>query len=96
MEASATKLVLLQRDTIQKPGIDYVETFSPIARYDTVRTLVSCRKEKLRQFNVKTAFLYGTLQEEVYMHQPEGYDDGSGRVCRLKKSLYGSKQASQC
>jgi len=51
---------------------------------------------KLRQFNVSTAFLYGKLEETVYMKQPEGYDDGSGRVCHLNKSLYGLKQAPRC
>ena len=47
----------------------------------------------LKLFDVKTAFLYGELEEEVYLEQPEGFDDGSGRVCRLKRSLYGLKQA---
>ena len=51
---------------------------------------------KLSQFYVKTAFLYGELEDEIYMHQPEGYDDGSGKVCKLTKSLYDLKQASRC
>jgi len=45
---------------------------------------------------VKTAFLYGELEEEVYVEQPAGFDDGSGRVCWLKRSLYGLKQAPWC
>jgi hypothetical protein len=51
---------------------------------------------KLKQFDVKTTFLYGELEEEVYLEQPEGFDDGSGLVCRLKRSLYGLKQAPRC
>jgi hypothetical protein len=47
---------------------------------------------KLKEFDVKTAFLYGELEEEVYLEQQEGFDDGSG-VCRLKRSLYALKQA---
>ncbi|CAI7817687.1 unnamed protein product [Closterium sp. NIES-54] len=46
--------------------------------------------------DVKTAFLYGVVDEEIYMKQPEGYDDGSGRVCRLNKAIYGLKQAPRC
>jgi hypothetical protein len=51
---------------------------------------------KLAQIDVSTAFLYGDLKETIYMQQPEGHGDGSGRVCRLKKSLYGLKQAPRC
>ncbi|CAI7927318.1 unnamed protein product, partial [Closterium sp. NIES-54] len=46
--------------------------------------------------DVKTALLYGVVDEEIYMKQPEGYDDGSGRVCRLNKAIYGLKQAPRC
>jgi len=47
------------------------------------------------QFDVKTAFLNGPLEESIYMHQPDGYEDGTGHVCRLKRGLYGLKQASR-
>lgn len=50
----------------------------------------------LAQFDIKTAFLYGTLQETIYMEQPDGFNDGTSRVCKLLKSLYGLKQASRC
>lgn len=46
---------------------------------------------KMLKFDVRVAFLNGKLKEPVYMEQPEGFDDGSGRVCRLKKALYGLK-----
>ncbi|CAI7863051.1 unnamed protein product, partial [Closterium sp. NIES-54] len=51
---------------------------------------------KVEQMDVKTAFLYGLVDEEIYMTQPEGYDDGSGRVCRLNKAIYNLKQAPRC
>lgn len=48
---------------------------------------------EIMTFDVKTAFLHGDLKEEIYMFQPDGFDDGSGRICKLKKSIYGLKQA---
>ncbi|CAI7884988.1 unnamed protein product [Closterium sp. NIES-54] len=50
----------------------------------------------VEQMDMKTAFLYGVVDEEIHMKQPEGYDDGSGRVCRLNKAIYGLKQAPRC
>lgn len=50
----------------------------------------------LKQFDIKTAFLNGDLSEDVYMEQPIGFTDGSNKICKLKKSLYGLKQASRC
>ena len=67
-----------------------------MTRFDTIRAVISvAAKENMTvtHFDVKTAFLYGDLEEATYMNQPEGYGDGSGRVCKLKKSLYGLKQA---
>jgi hypothetical protein len=84
---------------VQKQGVDYDETFSPVACYDTVHTLfavAASKNMKLKQFDMKTAFLYGELEEEVYLEQPEGFNDGSGCICRLKRSLYGLKQAPCC
>ena len=48
------------------------------------------------QFDIKAAFLYGSLKEDIYMKQPEGFNDGTTRVCKLLKSLYGLKQAPRC
>jgi len=80
------KARLVVKGYAQKQGTDYDETFSPVARYDTIRTLLAVatsKNMKLKQFDVKTTFLYSELEEEVYLEQPEGFDDGSGCVCRL-------------
>lgn len=93
------KASLVARGFTQKYGINYKETFSPVVRHSSIRAILAicaARKMTLLQFDVKTAFLYGELTENVYMKQPVGYNDGSGKVCKLLKSLYGLKQASRC
>lgn len=83
----------------QIPGVDYDRTFSPVVRLSTVRSLLAAATRenlKLTQFDVTTAFLNGEVKEELYMKQPEGYRDGTKRVCKLKRSLYGLKQAPRC
>ncbi|KAL5810306.1 hypothetical protein ACOSQ4_026874 [Xanthoceras sorbifolium] len=82
----------------QKEGIDYNEIFSPVVKLTTIRLvlkIVAAENLHLEQLDVKTAFLYGDLEEEIYMRQPEGFKEAGKEnlVCRLKKSLYGLKQA---
>ena len=83
----------------QEYGIDYEETFAPVARLSSVRTLIvvsTARKWTLFQMDVKNAFLIGELSEEVYMKLPPGYYHPPGfprRIFRLRRALYGLKQA---
>jgi hypothetical protein len=92
------KARLVARGYSQTYGIDYDETFAPVAKMSTVRTLISCAANfgwSLHQLDVKNAFLHGDLQGEVYMEIPHGYSKPEmvGKVCRLRKSLYGLKQS---
>ncbi|KAL4574342.1 hypothetical protein LXL04_021171 [Taraxacum kok-saghyz] len=81
----------------QREGIDYEETFSPVAKIVTIRIILTLdvhNNWNLYQFDINNAFLYGELEEDVYMTLRQRYHDrGDKRVCKLLKSLYGLKQA---
>ena len=95
------KARLVAQGHTQKFGLDYEETFSPVVRFESIRSVVALAAEhrlKLHQMDVSTAFLHGELADEVYMRQPEGFVE-SGKenlVCRLKRSIYGLKQSPRC
>lgn len=92
------KARLVARGCSQRQGIDYVETFSPVVRYSSLRMLLALAVKmglQIDQMDVVTAFLHGDIEETIYMHQPESFNDGTDRVCRLNKSIYGLKQASR-
>ena len=89
---------LVAKGYAQKYGIDYDETFAPVARMDTIRAVLAIAAQNqwpVYQMDVKSAFLNGILEEEVYVDQPPGYTikGHEDKVYKLKKALYGLKQA---
>jgi hypothetical protein len=82
----------------QVEGVDYDETFAPVARYTSIRNIIAIAAEmgwRIHQMDVKTAFLNGFIEEEVHIEQPQGFEvyKRKSRVCLLRKALYGLKQA---
>nr|GEZ93115.1 hypothetical protein [Tanacetum cinerariifolium] len=91
---------LVAKGYAQKEGVDFEESFAPVARLEAVRLFIAYAAHKsftIYQMDVKTVFLYGPLKEEVYFNQPDGFVDPyhPDKVYRLKKALYGLKQASR-
>ena len=92
------KARFVSRGFSQKEGINYEETFAPVARYTSIITILSVAsnmKWKLHQMDMKTTFLDGLIEEEVYIEQSQGFKTGDQKthVCRLNKALYGLKKA---
>jgi hypothetical protein len=94
---SRYKTRLVAKGYAQTYGIDYEETYSPVAKMTTIRAIIAMAATKgwsLHQMDINNAFLHGDLQEEVYMEQSPSYVDQThpNLVCRLEKTLYGLKQ----
>ena len=92
------KACLVAKDFTQEFGIDYEETFAPVACISSVRallTIAAASKWDLFQMDVKNGFLNGDLSEEFYMQPPSSLSVESNKVCHLRRALYGLKQAPQ-
>jgi hypothetical protein len=92
------KARLVAKGFTQVFGIDYRETFAPVLKYDSLRAIlavIASRDLEITLLDVKTAFLYGKLNEEIFMEQPEGFavEGKEDWVCLLQQCIYGPKQA---
>ena len=100
-EVSRRKVRVVAKGYSQVEGLDYTDTFAPVSRLESVRTVLGIAASldwEIHQFDVKTAFLHGNLTEEIYMEQPDGRKEKGKEdyVCKLHKSLYGLRQAGRC
>ena len=94
----STKLELSQKGFRQVQGVDYDESFSLVSMLKSARIMFAISAfYEIQQMDVKTAFLNGFLEEELYMMHPEGFVDpkGANKVCKLQRSIYGLVQASR-
>ena len=88
------KARLLAKGFSQLPGIDFVETFSPIVRTSSIILLIAIAAQTdltIHHFDIATAFLYGELEEQIFMEQPECFEQGSNKFCLLKRAKTGSQ-----
>jgi hypothetical protein len=97
---TSNKARLVAKGYSQVKGLDFDETYAPVARLESIRILLSYATYhgfKLYQMDVKSAFLNGPIKEEVYVEQPPGFEDSEypNHVYKLSKALYGLKQAQE-
>lgn len=92
------KARLVAKGYTQRFGIDYEETYAPVVRFTSIRLLIAIAVKKglkIYQMDAITAFLQGDLQENIFIEQPQNFNDGTNRVCKLRKAMYGLKQAGR-
>lgn len=92
------KARLVAKGCSQRYGVDYVETYSPVVRHTSLRFLTALAVKnglKIDQMDAVTAFMQGELTEEIYIEQPEGFNDGTNKVCKLNRAINGLKQSGR-
>lgn len=92
------KARLVARGDLQKEGMDYKDTFAPVVKFVSLRVLLARAAQHFlvtRNWDIVSAFLHGEIDMETYMQQPQGFSDGTNKVCRLKKAIYGLCQAAR-
>ena len=97
-EIARYKARLVAKGYTQVNGLDFNETYAPVTHLETIHLLFGLAVEKdweIRQIDVKTAYLHGDLDEEIYMEAPDGLEIPDGMVLRLRKAIYGLKQAGR-
>jgi len=97
-EFEKAKAQIVAQGFTQCPGMDYFEVTAPIIKFDSLRVLLSISNHmnwEIHMMDIKEAYLNSELDEEIYMCQPEGFDDGSRCVLKLRHALYGLKQSGQ-
>lgn len=92
------KARLVARGDLQREGIDYTETYAPVIKFVSLQVLLTWAAKhnfRTRHWDIVSAFLHGNIDMEIFMYQPQGFSDGTNRVCRLKKAIYGLCQAAR-
>ena len=97
-EFEKAKARIVAQGFTQRPGMDYYDITSPVVKFDSLRVLLAIANTldwEIEMMDVKGGYLHSMLKEEIYMHQPDGFDDGSGQVLKLQQVLYGLKQSGR-
>lgn len=99
-KVETNKVKLVVKGYHERQGVDYEETFSPVVMLKSIKILLAITAHydyEIWQMDVKTTFLNGYIDQDIYMEQPKGFTpkDQTGKVCKLKRSIYGIKQASK-